>query len=234
VTAAAADIRVLDDPSAEAAELLARHAAAGHHLALTGGSTPRDAYHRAAGMDVDWSRATLWWGDERCVPPDDERSNYGMARAALLEGIVGDPPAVHRIRGELGPAPAAADYEAVLRETFGDGTPSLDLMLLGLGSDGHLASMFPGQPALEERDRLVVGVEEAGLEPFVPRVTLTLPVINAAREVVFLVAGEGKAEAVARAFSGTPDQAIPASLVSPASGSLTVLLDPPAASRLAA
>jgi 6-phosphogluconolactonase len=232
VTAVAADIRVRDDPSEEAAELLARHAVAGHHIALTGGSTPRGAYRRAAGMDVDWSGATLWWSDERCVPPDDERSNYGMARAALLEAIAGGRPTVHRIRGELGPQPGAADYEAVLRETFGDGVPSLDLVLLGLGSDGHVASMFPGQPALEERDRLVLGVEEAGLEPFVPRVTLTLPVINAAREVVFLVSGAGKAEAAARAFAGAPDPATPASLVAPGEGALTVLLDPPAADKL--
>ena len=229
----AADVQVLEDPAGAAAELLARHAAARHHVALTGGSTPKDAYRRAATMDVDWSGATLWFGDERCVPPDDERSNYGLVRACLLEEIPGPAPVVHRIRGELGPAEGAADYEALLRHSFGeDGPPYLDLLLLGLGSDGHCASLFPGQPALEETERLVVGVPEAGLEPFVPRVTMTLPVINAAREVAFLVSGAGKAEAVARAFGGTPDPDTPASLVVPVRGTLTVLLDPAAAERL--
>jgi 6-phosphogluconolactonase len=229
----AADVQVLDDPAGATADLLARHAAAGHHLALTGGSTPKDAYRRAAQMDLDWSGATLWFGDERCVPPDDERSNYGMARACLLEEISGARPAVHRIRGELGPAEGAADYEALLRHTFGDdGPPSLDLILLGLGPDGHCASLFPGKPAVKETERLVVGVPEAGLEPFVPRVTVTFPLINAAREVVFLVAGADKAEAVARALGGTPDPDTPASLVAPTQGTLTVLLDPTAAERL--
>jgi 6-phosphogluconolactonase len=227
-----ADIRVLDDPSAAAADLLARHAADGHHIALTGGSTPKAAYERVAGMDVDWGRATLWFGDERCVPPDDERSNYGMAKAALLDRISGPAPDVHRIAGELGPDPGADDYEAQLHEVFGEGTPSLDLVLLGLGPDGHCASLFPGRPEVGVTDRLVVGVPEAGLEPFVPRVTFTLPLIDAAREIVFLVAGASKAEAVARAFGGPPDPATPASLVEPASGSLTVLLDPPAAELL--
>jgi 6-phosphogluconolactonase len=228
----AADVRVVEDPSAAAAELLAAHAAGGAHIALTGGSTPAAAYERAAAMDVDWGGATLWFGDERCVGPDDERSNYRMAKEALLDRIDGPAPGVQRIAGELGPDPGAADYESRLREVFGEGMPSLDLVLLGLGSDGHCASLFPGRPEVEEAERLVVGVPEAGLEPFVPRVTLTLPVIDAGREVVFLVAGAGKADAVARAFGGGPDPSVPASLVEPASGSLTVLLDPEAAANL--
>jgi 6-phosphogluconolactonase len=229
-----ADIRVLDDPATAAAELLARHAGGGEHIALTGGSTPRDAYERAAAMDVSWSGSTMWFGDERCVSPDDERSNYRMAREALLERIRGAPPVVQRIKGELGPVEGAADYEALLRDTFGEeeGAPSLDLVLLGLGSDGHAASLFPGKPAVQETERIVVAVPEAGLEPFVPRVSVTLALINAARQVVFLVAGESKAEAVARAFGGDPDPAIPASLVEPAPGTLTVLLDRGAASAL--
>ena len=227
-----AEVKVLDDPGAEAAVILARHAAAGHHIALTGGSTPRGAYERVAGMNLNWSATTLWWGDERCVPPDDERSNYGLAKAALLDAIPEAPPVSHRIKGELGPVAAADDYEGELREVFGEGVPALDLILLGLGPDGHVASLFPGQPEVAETRRRVVGVEEAGVEPHVPRVSLTLPVINAAAEVVFLVAGAAKAEAVARAFGDTPDPETPASLVSPRSGSLTVLLDPPAAERL--
>jgi 6-phosphogluconolactonase len=232
VSASAANIRVLRDPDSEAAAVLARHAAAGHHIALTGGSTPRGAYERLAAMRLDWSAATLWWGDERCVRADDERSNYGLARAALLDRLPAAPPAVHRIKGELGPEEGAADYERELRAAFGDGVPALDLVLLGLGPDGHVASLFPGQAALDERERLVVGVPEAGHEPYVPRVTLTLPVINAAREVAFLVTGATKADAVARAFAGAPDAATPASLVAPRSGSLIVLLDPAAAARL--
>jgi 6-phosphogluconolactonase len=226
------DIRVHDDPSGPAAEILAGCADRGGQIALTGGSTPKAAYEQAAAAGVDWSSATLWFGDERCVPPDDERSNYGMAKAALLDRITAAPPVVQRIEGERGPDEGADDYERRMHEVFGAGMPELDLVLLGLGSDGHCASLFPGQATLEETERLVVGVEEAGLEPFVPRVSLTLPVINAARNVVFLVAGEGKADAVTRAFAQEPGPHTPASLVAPADGDLIVLLDPAAASRL--
>jgi 6-phosphogluconolactonase len=166
------------------------------------------------------------------VPPEDERSNYCMAKAALLDRIPGSAPTVHRMAGELGPDRGADDYEARLRETFGAGTPSLDLILLGLGPDGHCASLFPGRPEVEETERLVIGVPEAGLEPFVPRISFTLPLIDAAREIVFLVMGGSKAEAVVRAFGGARDPATPASLVAPASGSLTVLLDAAAAELL--
>jgi 6-phosphogluconolactonase len=227
-----AQIHVADDPAGPAAELLIRHATAGHHIALTGGSTPRGAYRRAAAAGVDWSGATLWFGDERCVPPEDERSNYAMAKASLLDAISGAPPAVHRIMGELGPREGAADYEARLRRALDGAMPALDLVLLGLGPDGHCASLFPGKPAVEEERAAVVGVPEAGLEPFVPRVSLTLPAINAAREVVFLVTGEAKAQAVRRAFGPRPDRSAPAARVAPGSGSLTVLLDAAAASAL--
>ena len=229
------DIRVLDDPSVTAAEMLVAAAARAEDVALTGGSTPRVAYERAAAAaGADWGRTTLWFGDDRCVPPADERSNYGMVKAALLDRIAGDAPAVRRIEGERGSHEGAKLYERALRDAFGDGLPALDLVFLGLGSDGHCASLFPGQATLRERDRLVVGVDEAGLEPFVPRVSFTLPLINAARRVVFLVAGEGKAEPAARAFAGEPSEDIPASLVAPATGSLTVLIDPAAAGRLPA
>jgi 6-phosphogluconolactonase len=232
VTAGRADVKVLDDPGEEAAVVLARHAAAGGHVAVTGGSTPRGAYERVAGMNLNWSATTLWWTDERCVPPEDERSNFGMVKSALLDAIPEAPPVVRRIRGELGPAAAADDYEEQLGAEFGDAVPELDLVLLGLGPDGHVASLFPERPEVAETRRRAVGVPEAGLEPFVPRASLTLPVLNAAREVVFLVAGADKAEAVARAFGQAPDPRTPGSLVSPASGSLTVLLDSAAAERL--
>jgi 6-phosphogluconolactonase len=219
---------VLEDPARRAAERIAAVAAAGGHIVLAGGSTPRAAYERAASMDADWSRCTLWFGDERCVPPTDERSNYAMVEAALLHRLRRHSPVVRRIAGELGPDAGAEAYERTLRETFGDDLPAFDLLLLGLGPDAHCASLFPGDPALGETRRLAVGVDEPGLEPFVPRVTLTLPVLNAAREVVFLVRGADKAEAVARAFGGGPDRSAPASLVVPA-GTLTLLADAPAA-----
>src|SRR3954470_6334609 len=195
------DIRVSEDPAADCATLLCEAAEAGAHIALTGGSTPRDAYERAAAAGADWSRATLWWGDERCVAPDDELSNYRLAKEALLDRIDGEAPDVHRIRGERGPHTGADDYERELRETLGEQRPRLDVVLLGLGPDAHVASLFPSHATLDERDRLGVGEDEDGMEAHVPRVTLPLPPLNDPREVVFLVAGEGKGEAVARAFS---------------------------------
>ncbi len=226
------DIRVLDDPAGACAQLLAEAAGRGEQMALTGGSTPRRAYEQAAGLLEDWSSATLWWGDERCVPPDDELSNYRMAKEALLDRLSGPPPTIHRIAAEHGPVAAADDYEHALISSLREDRPQLDLVLLGLGPDAHVASLFPGQETLKVRDRLVVGVERAGHEPYVPRVSMTLPMINAARAVVFLVSGEDKAEAVARAFGADADDSAPASRVRPERGSLTVLLDESAAARL--
>lgn len=224
-------IQVLDDPSAAVAELMARAAGEGKHIVLTGGSTPRVAYEQALALDADWSRATFWFGDERCVPPDHEQSNFGMAQKALLGQI--EPAAVHRMKGELGPRAGADDYEEQLRHVFGEGLPQLDLLLLGLGPDAHCASLFPGDAALGERERLAIGVEVPGMAPLVPRISFTLPLLNAAREVVFLVAGEEKADAVARAFGGLrPGPDAPSSLVRPANGTLTVILDQAAAAHL--
>jgi 6-phosphogluconolactonase len=222
---------VLDDPAREAADRLAAAVRAGGQIALTGGSAPVPAYERLASMDLDWTRCDLWFGDERCVPPDDERSNYRLARSSLLDRLPPPEPEVHRMKGELGPHEGADAYERELRERLGGSRPELDLVFLGLGPDAHCASLFPNQATLDEKERWVVGVEQSGLEPFVPRVTFTLPAINAGREVLFLVTGEAKAEAVKRAFAG-PDPSAPASLVAPASGALTWLLDPAAASLL--
>jgi 6-phosphogluconolactonase len=219
---------VVDDPAAVAADRLAVAIGDGGHIALTGGSTPRAAYELLATMDVDWTRCTLWFGDERCVPPDDELSNYGMVRAALLDRLSGEQPAVRRMEGERGPHAGADAYERALAEEV----TSFDLVLLGLGPDAHCASLFPNDRALDERRRCVVGVEQAGMEPLVPRVTITLPVINAAREVLFLVTGADKAEAVARSFAGEPSRDAPASLVAPVGGTLTVLMDGAAAALL--
>ena len=151
-----------------------------------------------------------------------------MVRDALLDRLSGAPPAVHRMKGELGPHAGADAYE---QELTGEVT-TFDLLLLGLGPDAHCASLYPNDAALDERRRRVVGVEQAGMEPLVPRVTLTLPVINAARDVLFLVTGADKAEAVARSFGGEPDRSAPASLVAPVNGTLTVLMDAAAAALL--
>ena len=215
------DFQVSDDPAGAAAALLAQ---ATGQLCITGGSTPRAAYERAGAARADWSGLEIWFTDERCVPPDHEHSNYNRARAALLERAVGA--TVHRMMGELGPGEGAADYE---REYVAAARPAFDLILLGLGPDAHTCSLFPGDAALGELERAVVGVETPGMAPFVARITFTLPVVNAARRTVFLVTGEDKADAVARAFSGRPDPMAPASLVE---GEVTVLLDDHAARRL--
>jgi 6-phosphogluconolactonase len=224
-------IQVLDDPSGAVAQRMVEVASTGGHIVLTGGSTPRAAYERAYELGADWSRAAFWFGDERCVPPDHEHSNFGMADKALLSKI--EPGAVHRMQGELGPHAGADEYELQLRRVFGEETPAFDFLLLGLGPDAHCASLFPGDSALGVQDRLAVGVEVPGMAPLVPRISLTLPVLNAARELVFLVSGEDKAEAAARAFgSMRPGPDAPASLVRPVSGTLTVLLDQAAAAHL--
>lgn len=225
---------VLEDPAAEAAQRLAAAAGRGGQIALAGGSTPRAAYEQAAAIELDWSPATLWFGDDRAVGPDDEHSNYKLAKEALLDRIAGAAPDVRRIKGELGYAAAADDYEHELREAFGEGVPSLDLILLGIGPDAHTASLFGGNPELGERERLAVGVPTPGMAPLVSRVTLTLPVLNAGAEILFLIKGEDKVEAVRRAFRDAPDPSAPASLIKPADGKLTLLLDPAAAAGLQA
>jgi 6-phosphogluconolactonase len=215
------DFQISDDPAAAAVALLAE---ATGQICITGGSTPRVAYERVAELRSDWSGVGVWFTDERCVPPDHEHSNFRMANEALFQhaGVA----AVHRMKGELGPVQGAADYE---REYELAGEPAFDLILLGLGPDSHTCSLFPNDDALGERDRPVVGVETPGMAPLVSRITLTLPVVNGSRRIVFLVTGEDKAEAVARAFSGPPDPSAPASLVD---GEVTVLLDEAAARRL--
>jgi len=228
-----ADLRVGDDPAAAAADIIAAAVEQGGHIALAGGSTPKAAYGRVAEMGLDWSGTSLWFGDERCVPPDDELSNYRMAKEALLDRIKGEEPAVKRIPGEKGPHAGAEDYERELRRTLGEELPRLDLVLLGLGPDSHTASLFPNQSALEVNDRLALGVEQPGMKPHVPRVTFTLPTINAARSVTFLIAGVDKADAVERVFGDhEPGPDAPASMVNPTDGELIVLLDEGAAGRL--
>jgi 6-phosphogluconolactonase len=217
------DVRVEDDPARACAELLAE---ATGDVVLTGGTTPRRAYELAAQLRPDWSNAEVWWSDERCVPPDDERSNYGMTKRALLDRLETPPRAVHRIRGEEGAERAADGYDEELRGV------SLELVVLGIGADGHVASLFPHAPTLAERERRAVPAE-ARLDPFVDRVTMTIPVLESAPLVVFLVAGPDKADAVSRAFAGPPDEATPASLLRSKNGRTVGILDREAARQLA-
>jgi len=210
--------------AAAAAALLVEVADADGSVVLAGGSTPRHAYELAAEAHSDWGGVEVWFGDDRCVPADDPRSNQLLVREALLERLVVGP-TVHAIPTGLAAADAAAAYDAALQ-----GEP-LDLVLLGLGPDGHTASLFPGAPSLDVRDRLAVAAEP-GLEPFVERVTLTIPALESGAHVVFLAVGEGKALAVRRAFAEEPSGATPASLVRSRSGTTTVILDAAAASLL--
>jgi 6-phosphogluconolactonase len=223
------DITVVAD-AAEAAELVAERlveqARAGGSIVLTGGSTPRRAYELAAGLEPDWSRVELWWGDERCVPPGDARSNYGLAKKALLDRLESEPGAVHRIQGELGRDEGVAEYRHEL-----EGVGTFDLVLLGLGPDGHVASLFPNFPTLDVTGRDVVG-SEAGHEPYVDRISMTLPRLCKTTELLFLVAGEDKADAVSRALAGKPSRATPGSLVRAADGTTRAILDRAAAAKL--
>ena len=204
------------------AELLAGAAARGGHIAVSGGETPRPAYETAARLAPDWSRTELWWADERCVPPKDQRSNYRLVRETLLDRLDRSPAVEHRVRGELRPQRAADEYDRELRGV------GFDLVLLGIGPDGHTASLFPNDSALAEETRRAVAVRRADGS----RVSMTLPVLNAARTIVFLVVGDEKAAAVARAFAGEPSPATPASLARSTSGSTIVLLDRAAAAGL--
>jgi 6-phosphogluconolactonase len=223
------EITVLDN-SAEAARLvaerLAEQARAGGNIVLTGGSTPRHAYEITAELERDWSRVELWWGDERCVPPGDARSNYGMAKAALLDRLERSPAAVHRMQGELGRDDAVAEYKHELTDV-----PAFDLVLVGLGPDGHVASLFPNFPTLDITGRDVVG-SQSGYEPFVDRISLTLPRLCNTDELLFLATGEDKAEAVVHAFKDKPSHATPGSLARATDGTTRAILDRAAAAKL--
>jgi 6-phosphogluconolactonase len=228
VTLSGVELLVAEDPEEVAsivADELDEAARAGRTIVLTGGTTPGRAYELAAERETDWSGASLWWGDERCVPPEDDRSNYKLARENLLDRLEAQPAEVRRIRGELGAAVAAEEYHTLLEGV------RLGFVLLGLGPDGHAASLFPNAPALDERERRAVAAESK-LEPFVDRVTMTIPVLSSAPEVVFIVTGEAKAEAAERAFAGPPDPSTPASLIRSIAGTTRVVADRAAASRL--
>lgn len=219
------ELHVVEDPAAAVGELLAHQASRGGAIVLTGGSAPGPAYERAAALQPDWSGTTVWWGDDRCVPPDDERSNYLLAERTLLSRLAAAPAEIHRIRGELAPEAAAAELDEALAGV------ELDFLLLGLGPDGHMASLFPGSPQLAVTDRHATS-GPAGLEPWVDRVTFTLPTIQSAKRIVFIVVGADKAEAAAQAFAADPSPAVPASLSRLAPVAVEVFLDAPAAGRM--
>jgi 6-phosphogluconolactonase len=224
----ALELVVLDDAGAaarRAGELLAEAAREGGHIALSGGKSPEVAHETAARLVPDWSRVDVWWGDERCVPPDDDRSNFSLVKRTLLDHLHVPPREVHRIRGEADPEEAAAEYDAALAGV------RLRLNVLGIGPDGHTASLFPDAPGLHERERRAIAAE-AGLEPFVTRVTMTPPMHANADVLLFLVTGEAKAAAAAHAFAGPPSEATPASLIRSDGGRTLALLDRAAAGLL--
>ena len=204
------------------------------HIALSGGTTPKAAYELLAGnvlrAAVPWEKVSIYFGDERCVPPDDERSNYRMASRAFLDAVPIPRSNIHRIRGEIDPGLAANEYASALRADFGS-TPQFDLILLGLGEDGHTASLFPGSDPDLDDGALVRAVYAQEQDMW--RVTITPAVINGARRVAFAVEGTAKAPVLAAVYEGPRDPiTYPAQIVEPASGGLTWLVDEAAASML--
>ncbi len=203
------------------------------HVALSGGSTPKRLFQllaqRGRGF-LPWNRVELWWSDERCVPPDHPDSNYGMARANLIEPLELDPARVHRMEGERDPEHAARDYETLMIERLGT-HPELDLDFLGMGPDGHCASLHPGSPGLLETERWVIAnhVDSPLTNGKAVRLTLTPPALNAARHTRFLVAGADKAVTLAKVIEG-PKGMFPAQLV--VGGEVVWLADDAAAAQL--
>ncbi|MBK8048237.1 MAG: 6-phosphogluconolactonase [Anaerolineales bacterium] len=205
-------------------------------LALAGGNTPRSIYEflarTAHTRGVDWTKVQFYFGDERCVPPDDVRSNYRMARETLLDHVPASPDHVHRMRGETDPALAALDYELLLQRVFRTAQPPMfDLICLGMGDNGHTASLFPGTAVLREQTRWVAPQYVEVMQTW--RVTFTLPLLNAARNIVFLVEGAGKAAMLRRVLAGPYDpDVLPAQLIQPVHGQLHWLVDVAAAAQL--
>lgn len=209
-------------------------------VAISGGTTPKTMFEFLADpsqpflQQVPWDKLDLYWVDERCVGPEDEDSNYRMTREALLSKVPLPEERIHRIEGELEPEEAAAHYEAVIRNGFrleGAETPTFDLVLLGMGDDGHTASLFPHTEALDEMMHIVVANHVPQKDTW--RVTLTWPVINQGREVAFLIEGAGKTEVLHEVFQGKyQPETYPAQIIRPASGKLTLLLDEAAAAKL--
>jgi 6-phosphogluconolactonase len=209
-------------------------------VALSGGSTPRGLYTLLATPEyrnrIDWFHVHLFWGDERCVPADHQDSNFRMAQESLLSKVQIPSENIHRMTGEREPEQAATEYEEHLRRVFHlppGGVPRFDLIFLGLGEDGHTASLFPGSPALNERNRLVATVYVKRLNAY--RLTLTLPVINAAAQITFLVTGHSKSAMVREILAADfKSQNYPANQVRPVNGNVTWLISKDAAGELSA
>jgi 6-phosphogluconolactonase len=196
------------------------------HLALAGGSTPKRCHELLAERRESWDGVHLWESDERCVAPDDDESNWKMIDASLVSRIAIDEAQLHRAPGELGPDAGADAYEDELRRVIdAAGAPVLDIVMCGLGEDGHTMSLFPGHPEVHERSRLVVGVRESPKPP-PDRLSFTLPVAHAARRTILLTAGASKADALAAVLEGE-DERVPASLLR--GGRLEVIADDAAA-----
>ena len=239
------EVRVLPDAdeAARAAALEIFHAAADaignrgvFRIALSGGTTPVRLFRLLAVPPfrerAEWSRTRFFFVDERCVPPEDPRSNYRLAKEHLLDPLGVPAERVFRMHGEDEPCRAAAEYQSILEEEFGgqDSVPRFDFVLLGLGTDGHTASLFPGTRVVEESGRWVAENEVAKLGEW--RLTLTLPVLNASRWDVFLVTGAEKSGVVAKAVRRESSRELPASFVRPDRGSLIWILDEAAAAGL--
>ncbi|MBO1224135.1 MAG: 6-phosphogluconolactonase [Candidatus Scalindua sediminis] len=205
------------------------------NIALAGGNTPREVYSMLAANSyrdrVDWNGLHLFWGDERMVPPEHQDSNFRMVQQTLLEHIKIPDGNVHRIRGEITPEQAASEYAELLHNSFRKDSPRFDLILLGIGEDGHTASLFPDTDAIEECERHAVAVFVPRLNTW--RVTLTLPVLNAAREVIFLVSGNSKSNIIQRIMNiKQPTKDLPATMVNPENGTLRWMLDSDAAALI--
>ncbi|MFV1858396.1 MAG: 6-phosphogluconolactonase [Anaerolineales bacterium] len=240
-----ADIQVHEDTKALAQAAADRFVAASEDaiekrgrftVALSGGSTPQETYSRLADPSlatrVSWRNVLLFWGDERCVPPDHPDSNYRMVRKTLIQKVPIPQTNVHRILGELDPDLAAEAYVDELRSVFGsEERPRFDLIFLGLGEDGHTASLFPGSLALSETEHWVLAVFAEQLQTW--RVTLTPPVFNSARQLLFLVAGKSKADRLQEVLEGEPQpESLPAQIIQPRNGQVTWLIDQAAAAKL--
>ncbi len=202
------------------------------HFVLTGGSTPKMLYKILSGKELDWKNVHFWWGDERCVPPEHPDSNFGMAHQTLLSKIAPEEDHVYRMKGEMEPGSAALEYEGHLRKVFGGGAiPALDLALLGMGEDGHTASLFPGTAALKVQDRLVVHNYVEKLQA--NRLTMTFPILNQAKRILFLVSGVSKAMALKQVLEGERNPfRCPAQGIRPVHGELVFFVDEAAASML--
>ena len=240
---AAPTIRVLPDPPAvarAAADLVVEHARRAHDvqdtfaLCLAGGSTPRAAYELLASDEyrpkIEWNRVEIFFGDERCVPPGHSDSNYRMAKLALLDHVPIPGDNVYRMKGELDPRDAAAEYDAMLGDKFagGEGDAGVDLMLLGMGDDGHTLSLFPGTDALDETEAACVANRVDELDAW--RITMTAPFADRSGHVAALITGANKAAVLAEALEGEGDpRRLPIRLVAPGPYRLTYLLDAAAA-----